>query len=193
MTVDRIVPMGETFHYVWIKGDEQETFVEKLKTDERLPGLKIVDSLPDRILIRFEWSIDDSPIFQFIGESNARIESLRGSEEGWSLDVRFPDQASIQAFYGGSQDAAIDIELRQIYESNDLSEGNDYGVSERQFSTLLLALQEGFFEIPRKITIAELSERLGVSKQAVSERIRRGLSSVIQANDIGSRTDDDSE
>jgi len=193
VTIDRIVPVGETFHYVWIKGEDHERFVEKLESDELIPGLKIIDSLPDRTLIRVDWAPHESPIFRLLEESDARIESLRGSRAGWTLAVRFPAHTSLQAFYETSKDAAVDIDLEQIYESNGLREGDKYGVSERQYSALLLALQEGYFEIPRQTSVAELAERLGISEQAVSERLRRGLSAVIEANDIGSETDHNSD
>ena len=193
VTVDRNVPIGQTFHYVWVEGEGHERFVEALESDEAVSGPEIIDSLPDRTLIRFEWAHHESPVFRFIEESDARIESLRGSQAGWTLDVRFPVQANIQAFYEAATDAGIDIRLQQIYESSGFGGGKDYGVSERQFSTLRLALQEGYFEVPRQTSVAELAERLGVSEQAVSERLRRGLSAVLRANDFGIETDEESE
>lgn len=47
-------------------------------------------------------------------------------------------------------------------------------LTEKQERVLWLALKMGFFEFPRKITMLELSKRLGIGLATVSEIIRRG-------------------
>jgi predicted DNA binding protein len=49
----------------------------------------------------------------------------------------------------------------------------------RQRETLRLAHERGYFEIPREVTLDDLADELGVSNQAVSERLRRGCTHVI--------------
>lgn len=41
------------------------------------------------------------------------------------------------------------------------------------------AYDEGYFNVPRAVTLAELGDRLGISDQAVNERLRRGLQTLI--------------
>ncbi|MEM4782170.1 MAG: helix-turn-helix domain-containing protein [Halalkalicoccus sp.] len=52
-------------------------------------------------------------------------------------------------------------------------------MTDAQYDTLLTALETGYFDIPRGIMTEELGERLGISDQAVVERIRRGLTNVL--------------
>jgi hypothetical protein len=47
-----------------------------------------------------------------------------------------------------------------------------------QRRTLVVAIEQGYFEIPRQSTLDDLAADLGVSKQAVSERLRRALGAV---------------
>ncbi|WP_254662883.1 helix-turn-helix domain-containing protein [Haladaptatus sp. W1] len=42
-----------------------------------------------------------------------------------------------------------------------------------QLEVLQLAAKHGYYDVPRGITLRELADRIDVSHQAVSERIRR--------------------
>lgn len=47
------------------------------------------------------------------------------------------------------------------------------GLTARQQEILDAAYREGYFEVPRRITLARLAERLGVAKSTLSESLRR--------------------
>lgn len=49
-----------------------------------------------------------------------------------------------------------------------------FGLTPSQQEALAVALEQGYFDVPRTTTLVEIAERLGVSDQAVSERLRRG-------------------
>jgi predicted DNA binding protein len=48
-----------------------------------------------------------------------------------------------------------------------------------QQEAILKAYERGYFEVPRNTTISELSEVFEISDNAYSQRLRRGLSSLI--------------
>jgi predicted DNA binding protein len=50
-----------------------------------------------------------------------------------------------------------------------------YGLTPRQRRTLELAVRRGYYDIPRRCTTIELADELGISDQAVTERLRRGI------------------
>jgi len=59
-----------------------------------------------------------------------------------------------------------------------LSDDDDDGVvalTEKQQELLAVAHEEGYFDVPRGISQDELADRLGVSKSAVSQRLRRAI------------------
>ena len=53
-------------------------------------------------------------------------------------------------------------------------------MTEKQERVLWLALKMGFFEFPRRITMLELSRRLGVGLSTLSEIIRRGIRRLLE-------------
>jgi len=48
-------------------------------------------------------------------------------------------------------------------------------LSEPQREALTLAVRRGYYDIPRGCTTAELADELGISDQAVTERLRRAI------------------
>ncbi|ASJ01069.1 helix-turn-helix domain-containing protein [Thermococcus gorgonarius] len=50
----------------------------------------------------------------------------------------------------------------------------------RQFEVLLLAYKSGYFDSPRRVTLRELSQMLGLSPSTVKEHLRKGLKRVLE-------------
>ncbi|RLM81550.1 helix-turn-helix domain-containing protein, partial [Halobellus sp. Atlit-38R] len=55
-----------------------------------------------------------------------------------------------------------------------------YGLSEPQREALTLAVQMGYYDIPRGCTTQELASELGISDQAVTERLRRAIGAFVR-------------
>lgn len=53
-------------------------------------------------------------------------------------------------------------------------------LTEKQERVLWLALKMGFFEYPRRITMLQLSKRLGIGLSSLSEILRRGLRRLLE-------------
>ncbi len=58
--------------------------------------------------------------------------------------------------------------------------GPDFGLTPVQRETLLLAVDRGYYAIPRECTTLELAEELDISDQAVTERLRRAIVTVVK-------------
>ncbi len=77
-------------------------------------------------------------------------------------------------------DEINDKNYRIIEKKNFLKNYNiEYNVTYNEYVTLKKALDLGFFECPKKITLEELAKELGVSKSTLSNCIRRGLKKVL--------------
>lgn len=51
----------------------------------------------------------------------------------------------------------------------------------RQREVLLTAIQEGYYEIPREVTTAEIAERVGVQRRTAEDHLRRAERKVVNA------------
>lgn len=63
-----------------------------------------------------------------------------------------------------------------------------YGLTEPQRDTIVTAYKAGYFEIPREVSLVDFAEQQGLSHQALSERVRRGLRNLVDSTLI---TDDE--
>ncbi len=97
----------------------------------------------------------------------------------WQLQIRFPDKASVAKFRDTCQDLGIDITIETVEQTEPAPHAVRYDLSEPQREILLLASRQGYFEVPRESSLSDLSEDIGVSSQAASERLRRGLDSLV--------------
>ena len=48
-----------------------------------------------------------------------------------------------------------------------------------------MAVEEGYFSVPRGTTLEEIAEEAGITRQAASERVRRGAETVLRKSLIG--------
>lgn len=56
------------------------------------------------------------------------------------------------------------------------------GLTPVQRETLTMALERGYFAIPRETNLVELAEELDISDQAVNERVRRGTAKLVASS-----------
>lgn len=98
----------------------------------------------------------------------------------WTIQMRFPDRESFSAFQDACREASLNVTVEQIDEHDTAPHADQYGISDPQREILLLATERGYFEVPRESSLADLAEELDVSSQAASERLRRGLDSLVE-------------
>lgn len=58
-------------------------------------------------------------------------------------------------------------------------------LADSQGDLLRSAVQEGYFEVPRRVSLVELAEKHGISDREASERMRRGLAVAVHAACLG--------
>ncbi|WP_340097897.1 helix-turn-helix domain-containing protein [Salinibaculum salinum] len=96
----------------------------------------------------------------------------------WEMAMRFPDRDSFGSFRHRMQSA--DLSVQSLYQQETISRAERYDISEAQREILLLASERDYFDVPREASLAELADELDVSSQAASERLRRGLDSLVE-------------
>jgi predicted DNA binding protein len=53
-----------------------------------------------------------------------------------------------------------------------------------------MAVERGYFDVPRKTTLEELADELDISRQALSEHVRRGTEKILRRALLGLSTAD---
>ena len=74
------------------------------------------------------------------------------------------------------EDRDIEFRIMRVGKFNPRSEA----LTEKQERVLWIALKMGFFDYPRKLTMQQLSKRLGVGLSSLSEILRRGTRRLLE-------------
>jgi predicted DNA binding protein len=85
--------------------------------------------------------------------------------------------------------APLSYELLSLVHTDE----NEDILTDRQREFLEAALREGFFEVPRECTLAELASKLGADESTLSRTLRRGQARVMGWYLTGGQSADHSE
>lgn len=171
-TTDAVVP------FFWAHDTDPDALATSLEADEDIISVRMLDQLGQRTLFRIEWVPDIDGLVQSVIEHEAGILEALGTNDRWEFQLRFPDSADVSSFQAALNESNVDFTLRRMYNPDD----PDTGVSDltpAQRETLLMALERGYFTIPRETNLIEIAEELGISDQAVNERMRRGMAKLV--------------
>lgn len=174
LDLDRVVPSDEAlFPYVWVAGETPDTVRPAIARSEHVQDVAVLDSLPDRTLVRIEWEPSIDGLLTAITEQKAAILTATGNADRWQLGLRFPTAAAASTFHEACREADIRVEIESV---RDATEGgpdrpDELTTAQREF--IELTLDSGYYQIPRETTLLELAAELDVSDQAVGERLRR--------------------
>jgi predicted DNA binding protein len=181
--LERFVPVGDdTVPYFWIGDDSVERVTTALEADPEVEAWAVVEQTGSEALVRVEWANNAEPLLDAIREHDGHILEATGSAETWELRIRFVDHEHLAACYRTCADRDIPLTLERLHNPGVPEEmGIWSSVTDTQRRTILAAFEAGYFDVPRQTSLVELAEDLGVSDTAVSQRLRRGLTSLIAA------------
>ena len=167
--------------FVWASGGDFAAFEAALPADPTISEHECIDDRGDRRLYRVvvnrDVTTNPAPIERETGASRLSIET---TVDGAVLEVRLPDRDALTECIRLLRESGFTVDLLRAHEAND-GGGREYGLSEKQAEAVREALRAGYFEVPRETDLEELADRFDISEQALSERLRRGVSSVLAA------------
>lgn len=144
-------------------------------TVERAESINRFDSTR---LYRFEWTDEIRQIIREILDQDGMLLEATAQGEAWDLKIRFAHREQLSALQEYFDEQASAFTLERLYEPEEPEQGS-YNLTSEQREALLLALDSGYFAVPRETTANELAEMIGVSTSAVSERLRRAYATLV--------------
>jgi hypothetical protein len=169
---DSILPL------VWVRAADFEAFDDAVRDDPTVASATLLSEFDDQRLYRMEWTQHIQLVVHMIAVDNAIILNAITEGDQWVLRVLYPnrdDGADVVEF---CESHGLSVDVLSIYEMDSEPAGR-YGLTNEQYQAVALAHRRGYFDIPRDVSLDELSDELGVSHQALSERLRRGTDALI--------------
>jgi hypothetical protein len=178
--LETMIPTGDSvIPYLWVPSEKARAVETALRRSSFVEDARLVDEIGPEALIRVEWSPDLNGLIDLIGDSEAAVLEAEGASSDWSFRMRFPDHRALSEFYRACVDAGITPRLEEI--NNRLGSAGDAGIdlTESQRAALTAALEAGYFDVPRRITLQDLADQFDISDTALSQRLRRGLTTLL--------------
>lgn len=94
--------------------------------------------------------------------------------------MRFDTNDRLREFQTFCVDNDVPFELQRVHELRQPVTASQYGLTEKQREAIVTAWEAGYFETPRRATLEDVADELGISQQALSKRIRRGCQSLVE-------------
>lgn len=172
---------GDIRFLFWVETSDFEAFESAVATDETVTGLvELVESATRRLYrVSLTETGLDASTYSLKGELDAVLLDATGTSEGWTVRMRFPDEAAISEYYEACRDSGLSPDVRTKYSEDETASRAKTDLTAAQWAALETAFERGYFEIPRDASLREIADELNVSRQAASERIRRGLSTLL--------------
>jgi hypothetical protein len=178
---ESVVPLMQALRpRLWIRGIDPERVPAVLQDDPEITHATVHVRTSDEALVSVEWTGSDPPILRTIDLTDATCLRCLGRDGSWHVTLRFPDRDDLTEFHADLTDHDFPVWVHSV---RDRAAGADEYLLDRltdaQYETLCTALRTGYFSVPRRTTLQELAEELGVSDTAASKRIRRGLEALL--------------
>ena len=189
--LERIVPTGDAvMPFLWVTGDDFEAFEEKVSTSPHVGDLVALDNVGNSVLYRITWRGDHSDIVRGITQVEGTVLEASSDDGGWEYRIRFNDHDRLSRFYNYCTEHDIAIHIVRTYTLTERTESvHQFGLSNEQREALVLGLRRGYFDTPSETSLSELADQLGITQQAVSNRIRRGTEKVLRETLLSSAKD----
>lgn len=154
--------------------DDPAATVDALRSHPSIDDFELLESAERRVLGKYETA--DTHLYEFVERSSLPVEFPVVARDGWfefDLTGTREELDQLRAVVEAS-DAAY--ELQSVVSTTDTAAL----LTDRQRELLGTAIREGYYEVPRECTLAELASTVDVDKSTASTVLRRGEAAILK-------------
>ncbi|MXV63217.1 helix-turn-helix domain-containing protein [Natronorubrum sp. JWXQ-INN-674] len=190
--LETLVPTrSESVPFFWIHAADVDPIVDQLRDRSTVIAVDVVERTGRATLVALDWDDSSDAIFGAIRDANGHILRAVCRRDRWEFVVRFSHHQHLSTFRRAVEAGPFDFHVQRIYHGSEPGEEPQYGLTASQQEALSLAVERGYYDIPRRCTTAELAEQLDISSQAVTERLRRGIANLTRHTLLAASSVDD--
>lgn len=180
---DIILEPGGPLKFVFVAyGQDLEKFESALDEDPTVDEFVRLSRLEDRAFYIVVYTDADESKGTYIVATENDIVYLESRVNNGEFHNRAyaPDRAAFKAIFDHCRTNGIPFRVEKLY-TEETGLEQEHGLTETQREALVAAYENGYFESPRQITLESLADELDVSRQAVSNRLRKGHQRLIES------------
>ena len=172
--------------FMWVRTPDDAQFEDALTADSTVAEARPLDRFPEVTRYEITWAESVARTVDAILNRGGTILEATGEDGAWHLRVQFADREHLTTFHEYFADEGYGYQLLRVVTPT-APRHAAYGLTSEQRDTLVAAHELGYFDVPRQVTASELAAELGVSQQAVSERLRRATDALVASTIVTTR------
>jgi hypothetical protein len=178
---ERIVRSGDdaVMPLLWVRYADRDEVEAAFEADPSVDNVTCLSDLEEELLYRMDWIDHVDLLLQMLTNAEATVLDAYGHGPRWKLRVLYPEREEFSTTHEFCAGHGLTFDVASIREIDGQPAGR-FGLTESQYRALVLAVKRGYYEVPRRTTLEELADEVGVSHQALSERLRRATGSLAE-------------
>ncbi|WP_254546535.1 helix-turn-helix domain-containing protein [Halomarina pelagica] len=178
---EQIVETGEdiVMPLMWARGADHETMREAIEEDPSVDNLALLADFDSESLYQMDWVDQVQLVIHMVTNSRATVMDARSAGQCWEFRIMYPTRESLSKTNDFCQENDLSFEVRSIQDMGG-EPATLYGLTDEQYRALTLACERGYYDVPKRVELNDLAEEIGLSHQALSERLRRGNRALIR-------------
>ncbi|ELY53354.1 helix-turn-helix domain-containing protein [Natronococcus jeotgali] len=163
---------------LWLSGASNDEIEAGLAEASAVEEYALINGSDGEWLYNVEFADETIDIFELVLEEGGTILDASAPDGSWVLNIRVQERNDASSIYEALEDRELSPTIIRLFDTTDESH-SQAGLTERQYDTLVAAVDHGYFDIPREVSMQELAAELDISHQALSERLRRAYRSLV--------------
>ncbi|WP_254544350.1 helix-turn-helix domain-containing protein [Halomarina pelagica] len=165
--------------FLWASGGDREAFIAALRDDPTVEDAAVIEAVDGSVLYKVQWCDRVIELVNEMIDQHAVILEAEAQSRRWRFKLRFAEEGQVATFQRHFTEQGHAFEVNRLYRPTE-PRRREYGLTAEQYETLVTALDRGYFEIPRTVSTDDLAEILGISSNAVSQRLRRASANLVR-------------
>lgn len=180
VSLKTMVPLGKhAVPFFQISDHASDSFEARVREHPSVSDLYVVNSHDGETLYGLNWVIDNDTFFDSVLARDGHILEASGRGDEWVFQIRFRTHDALSTFQESCFEGNIPVDIRRIYNPTKPDAGPWYGLTPPQRETLQYAVEMGYYSLPRQISTQQIADEFDISDQAVSERLRRAVATLV--------------
>lgn len=164
---------GQAWEEVEVVGTGWREKVERLRALPSVLELAVLESTPEHARLRLR--VEACPLAAAVAASGVLPRfpfEVRAGREEWTLIGGREENAR---FVAALREGGADVEVASMREHHPHG-----SLTPRQRHLMEAAIEQGYYEVPRRVTLTALAQRLHVAKSTLSEALARAERHVLE-------------
>lgn len=164
----------------WVAAEDFDAVEAAFDEDHTVTDYTFVSETSERRTYRLAYSDRAILVSRPIVEMDGLMLDTRSHRGGWLLTLQLPDNSTLDTLRERASEEGIKFDVIEIRQTVPEQGESDLPLTEAQVEALVSAYEHGYYDEPRETSLEELGSIIGISRTAVSGRLKRASSRLIE-------------